>query len=68
MREEWKTENPNINYVRFDMANVGGEATGQRLEVGSTKTLKNGNKKQVVEKTFIAHEYCPWCGKKYNYN
>lgn len=24
MREEWKTENPNINYVRFDMANVGG--------------------------------------------
>lgn len=65
VRKDLMSQDENISYILFDMSNIKnmsrpelGYKTGQRLEVG----YKN---KKKVDKTFISHDYCPFCGKKY---
>ena len=39
--------------------------TGQPVEVSFEKKKKDGTTKTVYEKSFVTHDYCPFCGKKY---
>lgn len=61
-----------IKYVLFDMSNIkdmSGEVkqkkTGQRLTIVYSFLNKKGETKEKNEKTFISHDFCPWCGVKY---
>ncbi|HHT23140.1 MAG TPA: hypothetical protein GXZ87_07515 [Bacteroidales bacterium] len=70
IRENIKKMEPNVAYVRFDLADVHSDdcnvlMTGQRIDVGIKKKKRNGEEKIVNEKSFVAHNYCPFCGKKY---
>jgi len=65
VRQELLSQDENIKYVIMDLSNIKnmskpdlGYKTGQRITIGFT------NKKKE-EKTFIAHDYCPFCGIKY---
>lgn len=62
IRKQIMKADPNIRYVRFDLANITDgsktDMTGQRIEVGYE------NKKKV-DKSFIEHDFCPFCGGKY---
>lgn len=57
--------------VRFDLATIGnlyaaGEAmTGQRIWIRVKKMRRNGTEYTQDVRTFISHNYCPFCGKKY---
>lgn len=71
VRDQIMKADPKVNYVRFDLSNIVTwdeknkrsqyKKTGQRVVVGLIN--KNGNQKE--EKSFVAHDYCPYCGKKY---
>jgi catabolite regulation protein CreA len=39
--------------------------TGQRIEVEEVKMRKDGTEYFKRRKSFIAHHYCPFCGKEY---
>jgi len=64
-----------IKYMKFDLDDVrsyspegkqiGGNKTGQRVFIGEEKLKKDGSKELKERKSFIAHTYCPFCGKKY---
>lgn len=74
-REQIMTANPDVNYVRFDMDNIKSTyengyrnlfyKTGQRITIGFDHKKKDGTVVGKEEKSFIAHDYCPFCGKKY---
>lgn len=66
VRQQILDADDNLSYCLMDLCNIKeiGNAnseykTGTKVEVG----FKN---KKKVEKSFVAHDYCPWCGKKYN--
>lgn len=39
--------------------------TGQRIEVKELKKKKDGTEYHKWRKSFIAHQYCPFCGEEY---
>jgi Ni,Fe-hydrogenase III large subunit len=62
------------NYVRIDMSTIlvrlknGKEIenlTGQRIEIGYNHIKRDGTVQKKERKSFITHDYCPFCGKKY---
>ncbi len=66
VRQQIKDADDTIKYVLFDLANIKDTSipnseykTGQRVSV-------EFNNKKKIEKSFVAHDYCPWCGVKYN--
>ncbi len=75
VRKQIMKASPELKYVRFDMASIVSwdennkrskyHKTGQRIEVVYDKTKKDGTIIKKEEKSFIAHDYCPFCGKKY---
>ena len=62
-----------ITHVYFKLANIvtiGGKTesvkkTGQAIDYGFIHTKKNGEKVEKSQSSFISHDYCPFCGKKY---
>ena len=72
VRKGIMTNNPNITAVYFEQSNIQNVAskdrvwkTGQTIEVHYNHTLKNGEIREKHRKSFVAHQYCPFCGKKY---
>lgn len=76
MRTKAIANDSTIEYIRFDLSSVrtysengkqiGGDKTGQRIQIGYKKeNPKTGTFKRKEVKDFIAHVYCPFCGKKY---
>jgi len=65
VRDELMAQDENHEYIIIELSNIKnmsrpelGYKTGQRLEV------KYKDKKKL-HKTFISHDYCPFCGVKY---
>lgn len=64
-----------LKYVRFDMSTVKSYGdnnersqfykTGQRITIGFDKKRRDGTVVLKEEKSFVAHDYCPFCGKKF---
>ncbi|OSZ79303.1 hypothetical protein CAP35_13910 [Chitinophagaceae bacterium IBVUCB1] len=57
-------------YVRFELSTIHSQGmknliTGQAIEIGYQKANKKGELQRKTEKSFVSHNYCPWCGKKY---
>ncbi len=69
--------NKAIKDMWFDLANIrsvadnkieGEEKTAQKIWVTETGTKKSGEKFEKQYTSFIAHKFCPFCGKEYNKN
>lgn len=67
-------KNENANYVaidcstiriRFENAPDKENITGQRIEIGYNHTKRNGEVIKKHRKSFVTHDYCPWCGTKH---
>ena len=73
VREELKAANPDmISWIRFDLSTIkdmskknGINMTGQRIEYAYNHKKKDGTVVEKTGKSFITHDYCPFCGKKY---
>lgn len=66
--------NEKANYVRIDCSTItvrleNGKSienvTGQRIEVGYDHTKRDGTIQKKEYKSFVTHDYCPFCGKLY---
>jgi hypothetical protein len=65
----------NANYIRIDMSTISvtdengkqikENITGQRIEVGYKYVRRDGGIQQKERKSFISHQFCPFCGVKY---
>jgi len=74
-RRDIMDHTPSVKWLRFDLDNcrvldkngesIGGNRTGQRIEYKIEVKKKDGTVKDKIEKSFIVHVYCPFCGKKY---
>jgi len=72
VRKGLMTNNSSITHIYFDLSNIQDISksnpvikTGQNIEVGYNHTMKNGEIRQKTRKSFVTHEFCPFCGKKY---
>jgi len=63
-REAIKSADPSVGWVRFKCAGDNG-ITGQYIEYSQTVKKRDGSEKVVEKKSFITHDYCPFCGEKY---
>lgn len=57
-------------YVIIDLCNISREnetilRTGQKIEIVTEGLNKKGIKKENRLKSFLTHNYCPFCGKSY---
>jgi hypothetical protein len=68
--EKWQA-----NYIRIDMSTISvtdesgktikEDLTGQRIEVGYNHVKRDGGIQRKERKSFISHQFCPFCGVKY---
>lgn len=67
-------KNENANYVRIDLSTITRRfedapdlenLTGQRIEIGYNHTKRDGTIQKKERKSFITHDFCPFCGKEY---
>lgn len=74
IRKRLMKEDKRLKFVRFDLSNlrtwernkiVGEEITGQRIKLGFERKKKTGETVIKERNTFIGHDFCPFCGKKY---
>lgn len=72
VRKELKDANPNIGWVRFDLSTIKGtatktgiEMTGQGIEYSYRHKKISGTTIEKTGKSFVTHDYCPFCGEKY---
>lgn len=66
--------NQKANYVRIDLSTIltkeegkpdKENLTGQNITIGYTHVKRDGGLQPKERKTFITHDYCPFCGVKY---
>lgn len=66
--------NESANYVRFDCSTIRvreegkpdkENITGQRIEIGYNHVKRDGTIQKKERKSFVTHDYCPFCGEKY---
>lgn len=72
VRKELKNESPEMGWVKFDCSNVHNMndpdpiyKTGQRFEYSYRHTKKDGTIIEKIGKSFISHDFCPFCGEEY---
>lgn len=71
VRKDLMKQDKAITYVRFELSTItrldgrGEVKTGQRIWIGIKKKRKTGEEYIKDERTFVTHDYCPFCGKKY---
>lgn len=72
VRKQLKGADPTIGLVKFKLSTIKNlyiknaiEKTGQEIEYSFTYTKKDGSKVEKTAKSFVSHDYCPFCGKKY---
>lgn len=69
------TERLKANYVIIDMSTLSvtdddgkrikENITGQRIEVGYNHVKRDNGVQRKKRKSFIAHQFCPFCGVEY---
>lgn len=61
--------NLKANYIELDCVltntKTGNKLTGQRIGIDYNHVLKNGSIRRRQRKSFVSHNYCPFCGVKY---
>lgn len=66
--------NENANYVRIDCSTIRvrfeqgkdmENVTGQRIEIGYNHVKRDGSIQKKQRKSFITHDFCPFCGAEY---
>lgn len=59
----------NYVYVEIDCiltdTKTGQKLTGQRIEVVYNHVRRDGGVSRRTKKSFISHDFCPFCGTKY---
>ena len=72
VREALMKDNPSINYIVFDLCTIQNieepnpfQKTGQRITIDYNKKMKRGGIQRKREMSFITHNFCPFCGEKY---
>jgi len=71
VRQDLMNEDETIKSVRFDCTNIkranrtGVPMTGQRIWYTYDHKKKDGNIVVKSVKTFVTHDFCPFCGLKY---
>lgn len=70
VREQLKAADPTLGWVRFDLSTIHQSGisvsmTGTRIEYSYKHTKKDGTVIEKTGKSFVAHDYCPFCGMKY---
>lgn len=72
VRKQLKEEDPTIGWVKFDYSTVHDlkdpnplYKTGQRMEYSYNHTKKDGTVVEKTGKSFVSHDFCPFCGEAY---
>lgn len=72
IREDIMKADTSISAIVYDHSNIINlkdrekpAKTGQGVTVFFTAVDKAGKRTAKTKKTFIVHEYCPFCGQKY---
>ena len=72
VRKELKDANPGMGWVKFSLSTIKDasdkdsiEMTGQAIEYSYQHKKKDGTIIDKTDKSFVTHDYCPFCGKKY---
>lgn len=73
VRQELKDANPDmIGFIFFDLStikdmsnNSGIKMTGQGISYGYQHKKRDGTIVEKRGKSFVTHDYCPFCGEKY---
>jgi ribosome-associated protein YbcJ (S4-like RNA binding protein) len=70
--EFWKEDDPNFIRAEFELSTIkqirsgnGIRMTGQSVHITEKYIKRNGEVTTRTRKTFVSHNYCPFCGKKY---
>jgi hypothetical protein len=73
IRTAMMQEDSTIKSVRFELSSIvsmdkrGGDfKTAQEVSIVRKHTKKDGSVVDKTEKTFVTHQYCPFCGEKYS--
>ena len=64
VRQQLKAADSSIGWIRFGLAGDNG-ITGQAIEYSQTITKRDGTTKQITGKSYVAHDFCPFCGERY---
>lgn len=64
VRTQLKSADSSIGWIKFKLAGSNG-VTGQYIEYAQSVTKKDGTTRSVNKKSFVTHDYCPFCGEKY---
>lgn len=64
VRKQLKDADKSLGWVRFGLVGPKGQS-GQVIEYSQTIIKKDGSEKTVQKKSFITHDFCPFCGKKF---
>lgn len=75
VRHEIMQERPEVKWVKFDLSDLRAvldngkrgkdEKTGQEFVEGYAYTKKGGETIEKTRRSFVSHNYCPFCGYKY---
>lgn len=73
IRQNIVNNTPNVIYAKLELSNIVNvfgdqekKKTGQALEIGYKYKKKDGRETTKHKKTYIIHDYCPFCGQKYD--
>lgn len=64
VRQQMKKDDPSLGWVKFILAGTNG-VTGQAIQYSETVTKRDGTKKEVIKKSYVTHDFCPFCGEKF---
>ena len=72
VRQQLKDADPTLGWVKFELSTIqdlskrdGLKKTGQAISYSYIHTKKDGTAVEKTAKSFVTHDYCPFCGKKY---
>lgn len=70
LRKKMKKDDPSLHWIKFDISDIEdaddvGMKTGQRIEFSYSHTKKDGTVIEKKGKSYVTHDFCPFCGEAY---